>query len=456
MLSAYANSLKIPELRKRILFTFGIIALVRVTSQIPVPGVDPNQLALLFDNMRQSAGGGLMNMFNIFSGGAMQKFAVAALGIMPYISASIIMQMMTPVIPQLEKLQREGETGRQKITQYTRYLTVIICVIQGTMFAKTMANPSMLGVQTNVQPVVNPGMGFMVMTVIILTGGTMFLMWLGEQITERGIGNGASLIITVNIVARLPSAIVGMITLVRAGGQPGAGGQNFTIIHVLLLLAGFFAVCAATVAITQGHRKIPVRHARSRGGRGMGSGQTSYMPLRVNYSGVMPIIFGSAILMFPAMILQRIPAARELRLGRFFAYGSGWYMFFFAAAIILFSFFWVANQFNPINIADDLQKRGGYVPGIRPGQPTAAFLDQTMTRITLAGATFLCCLAVLPMVLAQQFSIPPLVAQFFGGTSLLIMVGVMLDTMRQMEGHLLSQHYDGFLKKGHLRSRRGM
>ncbi len=455
MLSAYANSFKIPELRKRILFTFGIIALVRLTSTIPCPGVDPKQLEELFNALSRNVGGeGVMNLFNVFSGGALEKFAVGALGIMPYISASIIMQLMTPVLPPLEKLSREGESGRQKINQYTRYLTVIICVIQGSMLAKTMMSPGALGLPDIGQPVRDANLGFFISTVIIVTGGTMLIMWLGEQVTERGIGNGASIIITINIVARLPEAIFGMFQLIMAGGAQG--GQRFTIIHGLILIALFAVVTAATVALTQGHRKIPVRHASRGGSRSGGAGQTSYMPLRVNYSGVMPIIFGSAILMFPALLFQWIPYARTQGWGRFFAYGSGWYMFFFGVMILLFSFFWVANQFNPIQIADDLQKNGGYIPGIRPGHPTGEFLDYTMTRITLAGALFLIGLAIFPMILAQGFDVQPLIAQFFGGTSLLIIVGVILDTMRQMEAHLLSRHYDGFLKKGHLRSRRSL
>ena len=451
MLSAYANSLKIPELRRRIFFTFGMIALVRLTSNIPCPGVDPKVLESLFKDVSEGSGGGFLNLFDLFSGGALQRFAVGALGIMPYISASIIMQLMTPVIPALEKLQREGESGRQKIHQYTRYLTVAICIIQGSMFAKTMINPELLGFRGGQTPVVNPGFGFVMMTVIILMGGTMFLMWLGEMITERGIGNGASLIITVNIVARMPAAAWGMIRLMRPDSSANA---NFTIVHVVILVAMFFIVCAATVALTQAHRKIPVKYARRVAGRGMTAGQTSYMPLRVNYSGVMPIIFAGAVLMFPAMILRWWPLAQQRGWSRYIAYGSAGYMLLYATMILLFSFFWVANQFNPIQIADDLQKQGGYVPGIRPGHPTAEFLDNTMTRVTVAGALFLTLLAIIPMVLGRFFSIPMLVAQFFGGTSLLIMVGVMLDTMRQVESHLLSRHYDGFLKKGRLRSRR--
>jgi preprotein translocase subunit SecY len=450
MLSAYANCLKIPELRRRIVFTLGIIALCRLAGNIPVPGVDPQELKRLFDAMSSSSGGGVLDMFNLFSGGALQKFAVAALGIMPYISASIVVQLMTPVIPQLGKLVREGETGRQKLNQYTRYLTVLICIVQGSMLAKTMTNPALLGMPEGYQPVMHPGVFFTFMTTIILMGGTVLLMWLGEQITERGIGNGASIIITVNIIDRLPSSIGYMISLVRAGGSTTV--QNFSIVHVVILLAMFFFVCAATVAITQGHRKIPIKYARNTMGRRGVAGQTSYMPLRVNYSGVMPLIFASAVLMFPPFVFRLIPFTRDWVM--FFVYGGAWYMVLYGVMILLFSFFWVANQFNPVQIADDLQKHGAFIPGVRPGQPTADFLDHSMTRITFAGAVFLTALAVFPMVLSNQFSLPYAISQFFGGTTLLITVGVMLDTMRQVEAFLLSYHYDGFLSKGHLRSRR--
>jgi len=304
--------------------------------------------------------------------------------------------------------------------------------------------------------VVHPGWRFTVMAVIIMTCGTMLLMWFGEQITERGVGNGASLIITVNIVARVPQAVVGMLGLVISGGGLGAGGpENFTIIHVFIMLAMFFVVCGATIMLIQGHRRIPIRYARRMAGGRFSAGQTSYMPLRVNYSGVMPIIFASAVLMFPRLILQWIPYARDHGWSRFFSYASTPYMVMYAVLILVFSFFWVANQFNPIQIADDLQRNGGFIPGVRPGQPTAEFLDYTMTRITLAGALFLAALALCPMVLAREFNIPYVVASFFGGTSLLIIVGVMLDTLRQIESHLLLRHYDGFLRKGRLRSRRG-
>jgi preprotein translocase subunit SecY len=404
--------------------------------------------------MSGGGGGGVLDLFKLLSGGGLQRFAVGALGIMPYISASIIMQLMTPVIPGLEKMAREGEHGRQKVNQITRYVTVGICMIQGFMFAGAMMNPEKLGLPAGQGVVLDPGAGFLIRTVITLTAGAMLLMWFGEKITEGGIGNGASLIITVNILARLPTALRNMYDLVVSGGT-GVGQQSFTPIHVLILFAMFFVVCMATVALTQGHRKIPVRYARRTSALGGAAGQTSFMPLRVNYSGVMPIIFAGAILMFPGMILRLFPASSWVQgLAPYLAYGSVSYMVLYAGAILLFAFFWVANQFNPIQIADDLQKRGGYVPGIRPGQPTAEFLDRTMTRITLAGALFLTSLAIFPMILSSRFRIPPVIAQFFGGTSLLIIVGVMLDTMRQVEAHLLSHHYDGFLRKGKLRSRR--
>ncbi|MCK5803260.1 MAG: preprotein translocase subunit SecY [Lentisphaeria bacterium] len=451
MLSAYANIARIPELRKRVLFTMGILALCRVSTNIPCPGVDPEALAQMFGRMN-SGGGGMLDMLNLFSGGALQRFAVGALGIMPYISASIIMQLMTPVIPTLEKMVREGESGRQKYQQISRYVTVIICIIQGTMFATAMMN-----LPSGEKVVFTPGLGFVIRTVITLTAGAMLLMWFGEMITERGIGNGASLIITVNILSRLPQAVVSLYTMVRGGAV--SGGQEYGIIHVLLLLGVFFLVCMGAVALTQGHRKVPIRYAKRTAGRtGAPAGSTSYLPLRVNYSGVMPIIFAGAILMFltmgPRWLAVQFPDNWLLSfINQNMSYASGGYMFVYGMMILLFCFFWVANQFNPVQIADNLQKSGGYVPGIRPGQPTAEFLETSMTRITIAGAIFLTGLAVIPMLLTKQFDLPQTVSQFFGGTSLLIMVGVVLDTMRQVETHLMSNHYDGFLSKGKLRSR---
>ncbi|MDD3695087.1 MAG: preprotein translocase subunit SecY [Lentisphaeria bacterium] len=455
MLSAYLNCFKIPELKKRLLFTLGIIFLCRLTSIIPCPGVDPSALSELFKSMSANKGtGGVLDMLDLFSGGALENFAVGALGIMPYISASIILQLMTPVIPALNKMVREGESGHQKYNQITRYITILICVIQGTMFSLAMISPEKLNLGSGVSVILNPGPGFVVSTVIILTAGSMFICWLGEMITEYGVGNGASLIITINIVARLPGALMSLFTLVVGGAV--TGGSEIHSVHLLILLAMFFLVTAGAIALTQGMRKIPVRYAQRVAGVGKTSAmQTSYLPLKVNYSGVMPIIFAGAILSFPMMLLRFAPDWAFFRwLIPNIQHGSNGYLLLYGLLILIFSFFWVANQFNPIQIADDLQKRGGYIPGIRPGAPTSDFLDHAMTRITLAGAIALTVLAILPMILSNAMGIPSIIAQFFGGTSLLIIVGVSLDTMRQVETFLINRRYDGFMSKGQIRARR--
>ena len=449
MLSAFVNSLKIPELRQRIFFTFGLIFIIRVVAAIPTPGVDAVALREFIAQIRASAGGGFLGLFDLFSGGALENCAVGALGIMPSISASIILQLLTAVIPSLERLAREGDAGRQKITQYGRYLTVVLCIVQGYAMALTLEHPEAIGITRQI--VLFPGWWFRIMTIITMTTGTMVLMWLGEQITDRGIGNGLSLIITISIVSRLPGAAQATMNMFK----PIDGVAQFSIFHLIGLLVMIFLVIAAVVAVTQAQRKIPVQYAKRVIGRKVYGGQSTYMPLRVNYSGVMPIIFAQAILMFPSKIFGMMPGDFFKRLAAAVNYGTPLYMGLYAILILFFSYFWVATQFNPIQIADDLKKYGGYVPGIRPGRPTAEFLDKTMTRITLAGAIFLTVIAVLPSLMAQQFRIPWIVSSFFGGTSLLIIVGVMLDTMRQVESHLIMRHYDGFLKKGHLRGRRG-
>jgi preprotein translocase subunit SecY len=448
MLSAFANSLRIPELRQRILFTFGMVFICRLVASVPTPGVDAVALRTFMAQIRATAGGSFLGMFDLFSGGALENCAVGALGIMPYISASIILQLMTAVVPALERLAREGDTGRQKLTQYTRYATVLLCLVQGYAMALTLERPESLGIQAQI--VLIPGWGFRFLTVIAMTTATMLLMWLGEQITERGIGNGISLIITIGIVSRIPAAIQGAINMFK----PIDGVSQFTIFHAILLVSMIFLVIAAVIAVTQAQRKIPVQYAKRVVGRKVYGGQSTYMPLRVNYAGVMPIIFAQAILMFPAKLFGMVPGAFFQKLAHAFNYNSPVYMICYTLMILFFSYFWVATQFNPVQIADDLKKYGGYVPGIRPGKPTAEFLDRTMTRITLAGAVFLTVIAVIPQVMAEQFRIPWIVASFFGGTSLLITVGVMLDTMRQVESHLVMRYYDGFLKKGRLRSRR--
>ncbi|HJO95885.1 MAG TPA: preprotein translocase subunit SecY [Victivallales bacterium] len=452
MFSVFYNAFKVKEVRKKIIFTLAVIALCRVLASIPCPGVDTHALNLYFNQFNQSTSGAGMffGMFDMFTGGALQKFAIATLGIMPYISASIIMQMLQPVIPQFEKMMREGgESGRQKFNQYTRYLTLIICVVQGAMAAYAMANPQRIGLPAPAHPLIlNPGPEFILMTIVILTCGTMFLMWLGERITDNGIGNGASLIITIGILSRLPNAVYSLIEMLKSGG---VDGHSIKPVHIFLLILLFVFVTAATVVLTQGQRKVPIQYAKKMMGKKMMGGNT-YIPLKVNFAGVMPIILAGAILIVPNMVFGWVSSLRWL--AAYFTYGGFYYMLVYALLILAFSYFWVANQFNPMQIADNLKKDGAFVPGIRPGQPTASYLDGTMTKITLAGAIFLTALAVFPMILTKQFNIPYLVGSFFGGTSLLIMVGVMLDTLSQLESHLVMRNYDGFLKRGRLTGRR--
>jgi len=448
MFSAFANSFKIPELRKRILFTAGIIVLCRLIATVPTPGVNASAMHQAMESMSQSAGG-VIGMINLFSGGALAKCAIGALGIMPYISASIIIQLMTAVLPSLERLVQEGESGRMKITQYTRYLTLVICVVQALSLAVSLQNPGAFGIKENI--VSNPGFGFIFLTIVAMTTGTMFMMWLGEQITEYGLGNGISIIITINIVSRMPSALIktySMFTSVDGTAAP------FGIWHLVFLSIMFFLVTAGTVMLTQGLRKIPINSTRKVVGNQSYGGGTSYMPLRVNFSGVMPIIFAQALLSFPILVLTKIDFTKNFA-STYLARGEPVYLLIYTLMILFFSYFWVSTQFNPMKIADDLKKNGAYVPGIRPGKPTADFLDMTMTRITLAGAIALTVIAVLPTILSQKLNIPWSISQFMGGTSLLIMVGVTLETVRQMESHLVMRNYDGFLKSGKVRSARG-
>jgi preprotein translocase subunit SecY len=454
MFAAFWNTLKIKELRNRLLFTAGIIVLIRVAANIPCPGIDPVALSTYFEaNFGNAAtSGGLLGMVDLFSGGALLKFALATLGIMPYITASIVMQLLTPVLPSLEKMSREGDSGRQKINQYTRYLTVLICLGQGTVAAMAMLNPSKLGLPALAKGqmliVMDPQV-FVCMTVLVLTACTMVFMWLGEQVTERGIGNGASIIITINIIARMPNACIQLWEMARRGST--AAGTSFTPIHLLILLCIFAAVTAATIMLTQGYRRVPIQMVRKTVGGQVQDGST-YMPLKVNFAGVMPIIFAGAIIMVPSTIfrmLQWSTAAQILQ------HGSTGYILIYSGLILAFAYFWVASQFNPLQISDNLKQQGAYIPGIRPGEPTAHFLDTTMTKITFAGSIFLTLLAIFPMMLYVSLKIPFMVASFFGGTSLLIMVGVVLDTLSQLESHLTMRNYEGFLKRGRIRNRSG-
>ncbi|MDD4817395.1 MAG: preprotein translocase subunit SecY [Victivallaceae bacterium] len=458
IINAFLNIVKVKELRNRLLFTAGIIILVRVASTIPCPGVNPGALAAFMADLKASAGGGIMNTLSLFSGGALEKFAIAALGIMPYISASIIMQLLVPVFPALEKLQREGESGRGKINQYTRYLTILICLIQGFMTAYAIVNPSSLGFNTQSKLYMGGETSFIFMTVIVLTATTMVFMWLGEQVTERGIGNGVSIIITIGIIARLPQAVIELANMTAAG--QGANGETFRVVHLLILLILFVGVTALTIMLTQGYRKVPIQIARKTVGSQV-MGGTTYMPLKVNLANVMPIIFAGAIMMIPSPVFQWL--GRQWSASGDFFYGlaqsfssqtSFAHMFTYAVLIMVFSFFWVANIFNPVQISDNLKREGAYIPGIPPGKPTSDYLDSTMTKVTLGGAVFLTLLALFPTVLTAQFGVPYLVSSFFGGTSVLIMVGVVLETMTQLESHLTMRNYDGFLTSGRLRGRR--
>ena len=457
--NTFGNCVKIPELKSRIIFTLGVLAVCRLIAWIRIPGLDGNALHNYFATHSQS-GGGMLGMYNTFAGGALEHCAIGTLGIMPYISATIIIQLLTAVWPKLSKLARE-EGGRAKIIQYGRYLTVLLCLAQGLFFAIGWENPEKLF----------PGIGrplifdldhiwwYRIQTVLIMTTATMLLMWLGEQITERGIGNGISLIITIGIVARLPLAVTGLKDMFF----PVGGGENHahlfgTGVVMVLLLVG---VVAGVIAVTQAQRKIPVQYAQRAVGRKMYAGGTSFMPLKVNYAGVMPIIFAQSILMFPQPIFLHLgnfvsqPYLKNMFLGIAQALnpGSVPYLAFYAAMILFFSYFWVATQFNELQIADDLKKNGGYIPGVRPGQGTSDYLHKAMSRITLAGAIFLTVIATIPIILSKEMNIPQNVAQFFGGTSVLIAVGVLLDTMRQIESHLMMRNYDGFLKKGRVRGR---
>ena len=458
--NTFANCFKIPELKSRILFTLALLAVARLMAYIVIPGLDGTALANFFKENEQS-NGGLLGMYNMFAGGAYGNCAIGALGIMPYISATIIIQLLTAVWPKLSKLARE-EGGRAQIIKYGRYLTVLICLGQGSYFASGWEHPQTIfhGFQGQLV-LINSPIWYMIQTVLIMTTGTMLLMWLGEQITDRGIGNGVSLVITIGIVARLPREVTALMDMFHpAGGVESDYHLMGTGVMLVLLLA---MVIGGVIAITQAQRKIPVQYAQRAVGRKLYSGGTSFMPLRVNYSGVMPIIFAQSILMFPGPLckwLADVAFKNVSFLADFFHgialqldYGTVAYLAVYGLMILFFSYFWVATQFNELQIADDLKKNGGYIPGVRPGQGTSDYLHKAMSRITLAGAVFLTVIAVIPIIMRNAMSIPYDVSQFFGGTSILITVGVLLDTMRQVESHLMMRHYDGFLKKGKIRGR---
>ncbi|MCA9404510.1 MAG: preprotein translocase subunit SecY, partial [Candidatus Omnitrophica bacterium] len=437
------------DLRNKILFTLGIIAVYRVGCYIPTPGVNAAVLGEFFDKNANSPDGGIFGLMSLFSGGALEKMTIFALGIMPYISSSIIMQLLTAVIPALEKLQKEGQTGYQKINQYTRYGTLGLALVQSFFIALWLESPQAF---QGFQLVDHPGWGFRVVTVLTLTSGTMLLMWLGEQIQEKGIGNGISLIITAGIISAAPTA---MTTLSKMLAPGTSGVTQLQPLTLLIMIAFLIGVIIGITLITQAQRKIPVQYARRVVGHNKTTqGQSSYIPLKVDTSGVIAIIFAQSIILFPATLASFIPNQAFQGLAGFISRGGWLYYVCYAFLIVFFCYFYTAIVFNPIDVADNMKKHGGFIPGVRPGAQTADYLDFVMTRITLAGATFICIIAIMPDAIMASFKVPYLVASFFGGTGVLITVGVMLDTMKQIESHLVMRHYDGFTKRGHLKGRR--
>lgn len=433
-MSGLQSAANIPELRKRVIFTLLMLAVYRMGVQIPTPGINGEALASFFSQNAST----LFGMFNMFSGGALENFSIFALGIMPYISASIIIQLLTVVIPQLEALKKEGEAGRRKITQYTRYGTIGLSIIQGTFIAVGLEGMTGPGGEAIV---LNPGLQFKLMTMLTLTSGTAFIMWLGEQMTERGIGNGISLIIFAGIVARGPAAIANSVQLVKAG--------EIAIFFVPFLLIFMFAVIGTIVFFETSQRRIPIQYAKRVVGRKVYGGQSSHLPLKINVSGVIPPIFASSIMMFPATIGSFIQIDWVQQVSAALSPGTVWYYCIYVVMIVFFCFFYTAVQFKPDDVAENLKKNGGFIPGIRPGKKTAEFIDKVLTRITVVGAIYLSVVCVLPTVLIQQFNIP----FYFGGTALLIVVGVGIDTISQIESHLHMRNYEGFMKQGRIRGR---
>ncbi|MBI5099922.1 MAG: preprotein translocase subunit SecY [Nitrospirae bacterium] len=433
IVSGFQNIFKIAELKSRVIFTLAMLAVYRIGAHIPTPGINGEELSKFL----MARGGALMGFFDMFSGGALSRATIFALGIMPYISASIILQLLTIVIPTLGRLAKEGESGRKIIIRYTRYGTVVISIIQSMGIA--------VGIESMSQGafVQNPGWPFRLLTMITMTSGTAFIMWLGEQITERGIGNGISLIIFAGIVARFPNAIISTISLIRAG--------ELHILLILLVVVMMLAVIGIIVYMERGQRKIPVQYAKRVVGRKVYGGQSTHLPLKINSSGVIPPIFASSILMFPATIAGFISIPWVQSLSRQLAPGHIVYTILYVGMIFFFCYFYTSIIYNPMDIAENLKKHGGFVPGVRPGQKTSDYIYHVLARITFGGAVYLAAVCILPDILQRSFNVP----FYFGGTSVLIVVGVALDTMSQMESHLVTRSYEGFLKKGRLKGRKG-
>jgi len=435
VLEALKNIFKIPELKRRVLFSLGMLAVYRIGCHIPTPGIDRIALATFF----KQAQGTLLGLFDMFSGGALERLTVFALGIMPYISASIIFQLLTVVVPAIEKLSKEGESGRKKIVQYTRYATVLLSVVQGLGIA--IGLESMRGPAGELV-VPSPGWSFRFMTVLTLTAGTAFIMWLGEQMSEKGIGNGISLIIFAGIIVRMPTAIGNSIKLLNAG--------QLSLFVLIFVLAVMFVAIACIVFVERGQRRLPIHYAKRVVGLKTYNAQSSHLPLKVNMAGVIPPIFASSIIMFPATIANFINVPWVQKISKNLMPGNLLYDVFFVAFIIFFCYFYTAVTFNPVDVADNIKKHGGYIPGIRPGKETSDFMDSVLVRLTFAGAIYISIVCVLPSILIGKFNLP----FYFGGTSLLIAIGVGMDTVAQIESHLITKNYEGFLKGVRIRGRK--
>ncbi len=443
MLQTFANVFKIAELRRRIFFTLGVLLIERIAAHIPAPGINAAALGQYFRQAENT----LLSFYDLFAGGGLSQATIAALGIMPYISASIILQLLGTTVPYLQKLQREGEEGRKKINQMTRYGTVFISAIQAIGVATWMCSLSVVVGNQEVKVVPEQGFVFYLLTMVTMTTCTIFIMWLGEQITERGIGNGISLIITIGILARFPSALY-------AEGQQIANGNRNIMLEVVLV-AILLLIVAAIVYITQGIRKVPVQYARRVIGRKVYGGQSTHIPMRVNIAGVMPIIFAQSIMFVPNTIATFFPGDISDWVTSHFSIDSVAYNMIFLIIIVFFTYFYTAIAMNPAEVADNLKKQGAFIPGVRPGKKTSEFIDNILTRVTLPSAIFLGIIAILPFFVSHATDVTAGFASFFGGTSLLIIVGVALDTLQQIESHLVMRHYDGFLKTGRIRGRRG-
>jgi len=426
---------RIPELQRRILFTFGMLAVYRVGAHIATPGINPEVIKQFFE----SVSGTVFGLFNLFSGGALEQLSIFALGIMPYISASIIFQLLTVVVPTLEQLQKEGEQGRKKITQWTRYATIVLALFQSTLIAVALENG-----QFGEGAVINPGWGFRLMCMITLTSGTAFIMWLGEQVTERGIGNGISLVIFASIVVSIPAGLGQLVELIRT--------DQFTLLGSLFLLAFMVLVIGGVVFVERGQRRIPIQHAKRVVGRRVTQGGLSYFPLKVNTAGVIPPIFASSILMLPLTLGQFTESPVISRFTQdYLSFGGLGYNVLYVGLIIFFAFFYTAILVNPVDVSENIKKMGGYIPGIRPGKRTAEYIDRILGRLTLIGAVYVSGVCVLPILLFSRLGVP----FYFGGTALLIIVGVALDVIGQVEAHLVSRQYEGFVQGTRVRGRLG-